>query len=121
MHYGKIYELDFLYSLLYTMVVEGLVIYLLLTYLFKRELRLKDILFLSIFPSMATLPYLWFLFPYFLHDATLYRWLSEIFAVVVESWILSYILHFRLRDGFILSLVANLISYFTGTWLLKVI
>ena len=121
MHYGKIYELDFLYSLLYTMAVEGVVLYLLLTYLLKKELNLKDILFLSIFPSMATLPYLWFLLPYLVHDFTLYRWISEIFAVVVESFILSYILKVKLQKGFILSLVANLISYFTGTWLLKVI
>jgi hypothetical protein len=121
MAYGEVYEVDFLYSLLYTMVVEGLVLYLVLTYFFKRELNLKDILFLSIFPSMATLPYLWFLLPHLVHDFTLYRWISEVFAVVVESLILSYILKLKWEKGFILSLVANLISYFTGTWLLKVI
>jgi hypothetical protein len=92
------------------------------SYFFKIRLKKRDILAIGLLPSFATLPYVWFLFPsFFEENYTAYLWASESFVVVVEMSILSYFLKLNLKNGLLLSSIANLASYSIGTWLAKTI
>jgi len=115
-------EINFIYSLLLTLLIEGVVIYLLLTYYFKSKLSKKDIFVAMVLPSFTTLPYVWFLLPYFLmENYTVYLWVSESFVLIIELLMLSYLLKFTLKNAFLLAFIANGASYFLGSWLVKMI
>ena len=121
MQISSIYEVNFIYSLFLTIIIEGVVIYSLVSYFYKQELKTVDILSITLLPSFATLPYVWFLFPVFLRDNyTLYLWVAEFFVLIIEMFILSYLLKFSLKNALFLSFSANLISYLIGTWLAKI-
>lgn len=122
MHFSTVHEINFLYALLVTLLIEGLVVYLLLQYYFKSELGRKDMFMAMVVPSFATLPYVWFVFPYFLiENYTVYLWVSEIFVLIVEMFILLSLLKFTLKNAFLLAFISNMASYFLGSLLVKFI
>lgn len=122
MNFSNIHEINFLSSLLVTLFIEGVVVFLLLYYYFKSELGKKDIFMAMVLPTFATLPYVWFVFPYFLiENYTVYLWVSEIFVLIVEMFVLSYLLKFTLKNAFLLAFIANTTSYFLGSLLVKFI
>ncbi len=122
MHISSFYEINFIYSLIITILIESITIYFIVSYYFKRRLKKSDILAIGVLPSFATLPYIWLLFPFFLNENyTLYLWVSEGFVLVVEMFMLSYFLKLNLKYALLLSFVANLASYSVGTWLSNII
>ena len=109
------YELNFLYSLLITVTIESAVVYLLMRYAFNIKLTSKDIIMAGVLPSFATLPYVWFVAPYFLgENYTLYLWVSEVSVFIVEVFILAYLLKIGYKKATLLSLVANAASWGIG-------
>lgn len=70
---------------------------------------------------MATLPYVWFIFPYFISNRHIYLISVEVFAVIVESFIIAFIFRIDLKQGFLISFVANMISATLGFFLEGVI
>lgn len=106
-----IIEIEFLKSLFITVTIETIVIYLLVyRESFKRSTKLLS----GTIPTITTLPYIWFVFPYFINNRLIYTILSESFAVLFEAVIIYLILRVKFRYAFLLSFVANTVSYLFG-------
>ena len=105
-----IYEIYFLENLAYSVAIESIVI----LYLLPKDIKLIYRVGACILPTLTTLPYIWFIFPIFLGDGAFYRYFSELFAVVVEGWIIYLIANIKIKQAFFISFVANFISFFVG-------
>jgi hypothetical protein len=109
------YELEFIKALLITVVIETTVLFLLIRFVIKNSgSRVWIVILAGITASGATLPYLWFIFPLFLHTKLWYTCVSELFAVVAESFILKGFLRTGYRIALLISFVCNLVSYAAG-------
>jgi len=106
-----IIEIEFLKSLLITVTVESIVIYFLL---YKESFKISTKLLSGTIPTLTTLPYIWFVFPYFIKDREVYTIFSELFAVLLEAVIIYLILRVGFRYALLLSFIANAISYLFG-------
>lgn len=114
--YSIFYVHRLITSLFFTVVVETLIIYLLLKFVFKeKHLTGKQIVLAGIFASFATIPYVWFVFPNLMdwprNVSLIY---SELFVFMVEA--IFYKIFFK-TSWFIslfLSLIANIVSFTLG-------
>lgn len=112
------HELEFLIALCLTISIELAVIVLLIKVFYKKgQFNIREIAWSGVLPSMATLPYVWFVFPYFIANRHIYVISVEVFAVIVESLIIAFILRIGLKQGFLLSFAANMISATLGFFL----
>ncbi|MCR4281178.1 MAG: hypothetical protein NUV88_02495 [Candidatus Kaiserbacteria bacterium] len=106
----------FISSLVFTGVIETIILFLLVWFLFKsRELGWKRIAAVGLFASFSTIPYVWFVFPYLMNWArnTSLFW-SELFAFVIEAILYRLFLKLDWKRAFLASLVCNSASYFLG-------
>lgn len=104
----------FITSLIFTDAVEASTLFLLLRYVFKtRTIESKKILFAGLFASFATIPYVWFVFPYVAdwQYNTALLW-SEAFAFVVEAVFYRAYLRTDVKTSFAVSLICNSASFF---------
>ncbi|HON52323.1 MAG TPA: hypothetical protein P5243_01655 [Bacteroidales bacterium] len=109
------YEISFLYALLFTIIIETSVIWILCKTTYKTiNLSNISILLSGFILSFATLPYVWFVFPYFIHQRFLYISVSEMFAFVTEAILLWSIFKVPIKHSFVLSFCANICSYIIG-------
>jgi len=111
------YEINFLYSLLLTVVTESILLYLLLFIPYFNKIREKGIprvIFAGVLATILTLPYLWFVLPIILHNKTAYHLWGELSVVFVESLIYYFILNTDFKKLLILSLLCNAGSYLLG-------
>jgi len=109
------YEIAFLKALVLTISIETLVLFIVSKTIYKNEfIPIKLLILNGIIASMATLPYLWFIFPMLLLSRLWYSILSEITAIMVESFIIYGILKLSLKKSFIVSLICNSVSYLIG-------
>ncbi len=116
------YELEFLIALILTVSIELVVIIFLVKVFYKNErFIIRDVIFSGTLPSVTTLPYVWFIFPYFIAERQLYLVSVESFAVIVESLIIALILKCGFKQSFLFSLIANIISATLGFFLKGVI
>lgn len=113
------YEFNFLKALLLTIVVETVILYLLFYTLLKKDKPANWLLLITgIVTSMATLPYLWFIIPIFIHSKLWYNLVCESLAVGVESVIILALLRIKFSKALLVSLICNMASYGIG-WLIK--
>ena len=111
---GRIHS--FIFSLVFTITVETLVLLIILYFLLKRkDPSWKKIIFAGTLASFSTIPYVWFVFP------NLYSWprstsliYSELFAFLIETVIYRVFLRTNWIISFTVSLICNLASYFLG-------
>lgn len=110
------YELNFLVALGATVSIELAVIAIIAKLFLKKVNTFSNVAVISagLLPTMTTLPYIWFVFPYFIVDRQIYVISSESFAVIVESFILFVLLKRPLQHCFLISLLANMISVLLG-------
>lgn len=111
------YEHQFIFSLLLTLVVEIPVLLVVVRLLLKREkerLPVALLLFAGFFATFATLPYVWFLFPFFIRVHIPYVIASEMFALIMEALFYLFILRISLKKAFLLSLFCNAASFLIG-------
>jgi len=109
------YELNFLHALFLTVVIETIVLLVLSKTLYKNDkIPLPLVILTGVVASMATLPYLWFIFPLFIKSKLWYKLLSEVTAVVIETLIIYGMLKISLKKSFVISLICNLTSYLIG-------
>lgn len=104
----------FLYALIITIIIETWVLIILreLNFYKLKEIKLSKILFAWFFTSFSTLPYLWFVWNYFLWDNyILYTIVWEISVVLIESIIFYFIFEKKYYKSLIISFIVNLISY----------
>ena len=109
----------FISSLVFTDVVETAVLLLLVRYLFrKREFGVWKIIFVGLYASFSTIPYVWFVFPnvatWPYSTAIIY---AELFAFVIEAIFYRIVLKLNWRQAFLASLLCNLASYLLGPFL----
>ena len=109
------YELLFFKSLVLTICIETTVLIIIFRWiLVKKELGISRLITAGFITSFATLPYLWFIFPYYIFPKVLYVLVSELFAILIETVIISAILRTKLTISLICSFACNLISFLTG-------
>jgi len=110
------YEQLFLYALFFTVAVETAALFLCARVLFKmtaKEAPDALLLFCGISLSLATLPYVWFVFPMF-SSGTAYIALAELFAFAAEAIGYRFILRVDWKRAAALSLVCNAASFLFG-------
>jgi hypothetical protein len=109
------YEISFLISLVLTVVIETLVLWILLkTAEKKKKIPAYLLLITGFFASFATLPYLWFIIPVFIHERVLYIIISEFLAILFESFILFGFLKINYPKCAFFSAVCNIVSFSAG-------
>jgi len=109
------YEMNFLKALLFTISIETAVLFVLFK-LYYKSLKVKNWLLLitGIFTSFSTLPYLWFIFPIFIHSKLWYIIISELSAILVESVIILGLLKISYTRSLIVSVACNMSSFLIG-------
>ncbi|MFH1426890.1 MAG: hypothetical protein ABIG66_05700 [Candidatus Kerfeldbacteria bacterium] len=111
-------ELQFLQALALTILIETACLIILLKYLPNNKkqyakIKPQHILFAGVFTSMLTLPYVWFILPRFI-QAPYDLLIIEAIVVVVEMFLLSYLLNLKIKTGLFLSLICNAASFVIG-------
>ena len=106
----------FITSLGFSIFVETIVLMVILKVITKHtNLPLRQILIAGIFSTFATIPYVWFVFPNMFDwprsTALLY---SEPFITIVEAVFYSLFLKTNWKTSLIVSIAANLTSFFLG-------
>ena len=112
------YTHRFFVSLLATTLIEGLVVLLIFIFLMQKRAGFSHLKKLQVFlvgmsVSVCTLPYVWYVFP------TSFSWpretslqFSEPFIFVFEVILYRFLMKIPWKWAFLLSLLANLASYF---------
>lgn len=105
----------FITSLVFTTTIETLVLLLLLVCLFKYKNRIKEFVFVGMFASFATIPYVWFVFPYIVDwSRATSLMVSEPIIFLTEAVLYKFFLKLDLRVALFVSFVCNTVSYFLG-------
>jgi hypothetical protein len=105
------YVYQFLQALLFSVVVESIVI-VLLCRIFKRDTK---IFLVAILGTLLTIPYVWFIFPtLFWYSSTLSLYLAEGFAFLFEAILYKVIGKLSWKHALLFSFLANCASYFLG-------
>jgi len=115
------YELKFLIALLDTIIVETIVMIFLVKKMYKKDMEhvsWERLIFAGVFCSFASLPYLWFIAPYFLHTKALLYSVGEISVFLIESVIIYFILRIKFTRALIISLSCNLASFLLGMYVI---
>ncbi len=106
-----LYTIRFLYALLYTILVETAVLFLIAKYT-GSKLEIKRVIFAGILANSATIPYVWYVFPILIYGSGITALIAgELFAFVVEAFIYKAFLNLRLNKALIISAAANLASF----------
>ncbi len=109
------YEVDFLYALLATLVIEIPLVFVIARYFYKKlELKVLQIIFVSALASILTLPYLWFILPAFISNRRCYIFFGELAVFLAEAVIYKQFFKIRSKEALVLSLAANAGSFFLG-------
>lgn len=109
------YEILFIKALVLTIFIELTILFLLSkTYLKKYNLSKTVLFFGGSLTSFSTLPYLWFILPYFLTSRPIYIITGEIAVVIVEACIYCFVLKTGLKKALVTSLICNLVSFLIG-------
>jgi hypothetical protein len=109
------YEIDFLKSLTLTILIESVVLIIAVRVLFSEKYFSLWILALTgIIASFTTLPYLWFVLPLFIKSKIYYILVSELSAIIIETFIISGFLRINIKHAIVMSAICNMISYSAG-------
>lgn len=109
------YDILFLKSLVLTIVIETIVLFIFFRWIVKlKDIGIAQLLMTGFLASFATLPYLWFVFPTYIDSKLLYIILCESFAILVETFIIAALLRIKYIQSLWCSLSCNIISFFTG-------
>jgi hypothetical protein len=111
------YEVKFLVYLGMTICIETAVLYAALRFVYrygKEALSVRTILFAGIIASFATLPYVWFIVPYFARTYVVFVIAGEGFALIAECVFYCFILRVARIRAFVLSLLCNAASFSAG-------
>jgi len=109
------YEQKFLFSLLLSLITEILVTSLLIKFFFKqKEIKISKIIFAGFIASALTLPYFWFVLPFYVFNRNAYIFIGEGAIVLVEALVYYQFLQLKLSRAFIVSLIANAASVILG-------
>ena len=109
------HEISFLNALLLTILIETSVLFLLFKVIFKdTDASTQQLLLTGIIATFATLPYLWFIFPLFIHIKLWYVIICEVSAILFESVIILGILRINYLKAILISVICNSSSFLIG-------
>ena len=109
------YEISFLLALVLTVSVETSLLYWLLRRFYTSQKFSQGlIIFAGVFASFATLPYVWFIFPAFIHVRWLHTIVSEVSVTLIEAVFYSCVFRIGYRRALYLSLACNAASFVFG-------
>lgn len=114
---NHMYETRFLVALLATLVIETALLFLVVRLLFRIPGSLLGnglVLFTGILSSVATLPYVWFVLPAFIHSFRPYVLTAESLVLIVEAIIFSVLLRLNLARALAASAICNAASFVVG-------
>lgn len=115
------YELKFLIALLDTVIIETIVMIFLVKKIYKKDMEhvsWERLIFAGVFCSFASLPYLWFIAPYFLRTKALLYSVGEIVVFLIESVMIFFVLRIKFTKALIISLSCNLASFLIGIYVI---
>jgi hypothetical protein len=112
------YGLLFFFSLLFTISIEIVVLLFVIKKIFKIEVKTKEIFYWGLFVNLFSLPYLWFVFPFFISPDN-YVLIGEILIILIESLILLKVLRIKFKKVVFLSIIANITSYLVGLMIFR--
>ena len=112
------YVYRFLASLTLTISIETVVLFVMMRRVFKkhpRDVSAGTLVATGFLASGATIPYVWFVFPYLLTGhLSLAIAIGELFALLAETGIYHLVLKLDARRAFLVSLIANASSFGIG-------
>jgi len=119
-----VFHQKFLWGLIITISLETLVLFFMIRLCIKKgrqELSNQILLFTGIFCSFATLPYLWFVLPYYLRQRSYYLFIivGEISVTLIESVIIYYVLRLDYKRSLLISVLCNAVSVAFGLIFLR--
>lgn len=82
-----------------------------------RFIPTKKIILTGIIASGTTLPFVWYIFPIFIHNRTYFIIVAELFAFIVEIAIIKKLLNISWYKAIIVSLLVNGSSFLSGYFL----
>ena len=103
-------QLDFLQAFLLTNAIEIPVCWLFL----KKQQKPQRIVLATLLANTITLPFVWFVFPFFIHGYWIALALSEIFAFLSEAAIYAQAFRLKARQALLISFCANCPSFLIG-------
>jgi hypothetical protein len=107
--------LSFFKALLYTILIETVVLFIIFkTRLKKIPIKNGILLLTGILTSFSTLPYIWFVLPIFIKPTLLYMIIGELSVVFVESIIIWRLLTIDFKKAVVISFICNLTSFLFG-------
>lgn len=115
-------EMLFTASLLVTIVIETGVLFAVIRLLFKiarTETPTSLLVFTGILASSATLPYLWFVLPHWIHSYWVLALVGEPAVWLAESVFYRFTLKIGFGRAMLVSFLCNGASYAAGLWLFK--
>lgn len=109
------YEITFLKALLVTIFIETSVLFALFKLIYKAEKVSNWLLLLTgILATFATLPYLWFILPFFIKTKLWYIITSEVSAILIESLFIMGLLRTNYPKALLVSAICNSASFLIG-------
>lgn len=109
-----VYEYNFLLSLVLTVIIETAVLFIIAKHFLKTKASNAFLIFLGIFCSSATLPYLWFILPIFVKSFYSYAAIGEVLVILAEAVIYYFVLRVNLKKALFISSSCNIISFLLG-------
>ncbi len=117
----RILILTFFKDLIITILIESITIYIVtknLSKILKNQTYvisdIKSFIILGIIPSILTLPYFLFVWPFFISDRILYIISGEIIIVIIEALLLKLFSQYHWKICVLLSICANFNSFLLG-------
>jgi hypothetical protein len=110
------HEIRFLYALLFSLLIETTVLYILLRKIWPKKfqkLSTPMIIFSGIITTLSTLPMIWFVLPLFTNTVT-YAPVAETIAVLVEAIEYRVLLQTTMKRALWISLTCNMVSFLIG-------
>ena len=119
-----IFHQKFLIGLIVTTSLETFFLFLLVRVYLKKgkqELPHQLIIFTGFFCSFATLPYLWFVLPFYLREISYYLFIvvGEISVTLIESVIIYFVLRLNYKRSILISVLCNIVSIAFGLIFLR--
>ena len=105
--------MDFFLALFLTILIELIAILLIVI-----KVKLTTVFTYVCIANCITLLFVWFVFPQLISSYYPVLILSEIFAVLFEGIFYSHFLKLTLKNGLMISFIANLISFSVGFFIL---
>ena len=110
------YDHKFLIALGFSLVIEIIVI-LVLNRLLKLNKKPAEVIFAGFLATFSSIIYLWYILPNYLNGWD-YLVIGEVAVLIYEMWIYRNILQIKWREAFLLSLIANFVSFLFGWFVL---